>query len=233
MSDKKKIKVKDIRNHINVGKRLHSEIDEDKLKSIISESLKEGIDPYTALSIAMKESNLGTKRADYGVNHYPPLEEIGVSKKRKEIFSKYGFTMMNTPGYNYDNIIKAEKKFGVEPVKKDIQEFLQLREKEKQLSSEVNSWSPEKLFVKTIKNKFDYASKFGFRDDLMKIQAFNGLGYNADYKANLKDNPIYGREILDIRENIFKKNSEIKNIIESVKSNLIYNQLQSSPTSAY
>lgn len=169
-----KIKIQDTRSNVSSTKKLHSEVDRDKLNSIITESVKEGVNPFTALAIAMKESRFGASRPDYGVDHYPPLEET-------------------------DTLQKYET-----------------------LSREVSSWSPEKLFVKTLKNKLDYGKRLGYKDNLHQIQAFNGLGYNPLYKANMKQNPLYAKEIVDIQENVMKKNPTVNELVgEAMRNNML------------
>lgn len=232
------IDVQDTRKNIDPRKRLHSKIPKDRLRNLIKEAINEGIDPNVLLAVGMKESNLGSRREGYyGVNGYPAYTDtIGkqISQKRKEIFDKYGFTIMNDlEKYNYPDIIKAEKKFGVDAVKKDIEEFLDLREKESTWSKEISSWSDEKLFAKTLKYKMDYAKRLGYNDELFQIQAYNGLGYNDDYGVDMKKNPIYGKQIQDLKENVIKKNPEIQDFIKSIGSDSIYNQIKKSPTSFY
>lgn len=94
------------------------------------------------------------------------------------------------------------------------------------------------LYLNILKEKIDKGKKL-FPDDIEKqIQVYNGLGkINAttenDYHGfnmkkiygvpipkegiNMKETPLYGKEILDIRDNILKQNPELIKYVDSIK----------------
>lgn len=84
--------------------------------------------------------------------------------------------------------------------------------------------------VSFLKQKLDYGKKLGKTDEASQIQAYNGYGkvgmntegkqksmYGLDLsKGNIdmNTNPVYGKRIMDIRDNILKKNPDILNMVE-------------------
>ena len=88
--------------------------------------------------------------------------------------------------------------------------------------------------MKKLSEKFDYAKKLGKKTDEEIIQAWNGYGkikkgteglgdkaYGIDISKEPIDmgtNPVYGKRVKDIRDNILKKNPEIVELINSTLS---------------
>lgn len=154
---------------------------EDTIKNVIYNSLKNRIDPYTGLAVAMQESKIGN--TDTNLGHV--------------LGSRY-------------------------------------------IPNSAN-------FTKIIKEKQDYAKKLGFNNEATQIQAYNGLGKispnQVSYGSKLsqvygvtvpkegidmKKNPLYGKRIIDLRDNVIKKNVEIKSHVDKI-SNGFYNSLYGAP----
>jgi hypothetical protein len=88
---------------------------------------------------------------------------------------------------------------------------------------------PVKEGVAFLKDKLDYARRLGKTDEASQIQAFNGYGkvgshtegnqkmmYGIDVSKapiDMNKTPVYGKRVLDIRENILKKNPEIAKLV--------------------
>ncbi len=84
--------------------------------------------------------------------------------------------------------------------------------------------------VSILKSKLAYGKKLGKTDEASQIQAYNGYGkvgmntegrqksmYGLDLsKGNIdmNTNPVYGKRVMDIRDNILKKNPDIQNMVE-------------------
>jgi len=75
--------------------------------------------------------------------------------------------------------------------------------------------------------KQKYAQKIGKKDEADIIQAWNGYGtikdrgylYGIDTDTtpiNMNEDPIYGKRIIDLRENVIKKNPEVTSIVDQV-----------------
>lgn len=89
---------------------------------------------------------------------------------------------------------------------------------------------PIKEGISILKNKLEYGKKLGKKTEAEQIQAYNGYGkvgmntegkqksmYGIDLsKGNLdmNTNPVYGKRIMDIRDNILKQHPEIKKMVE-------------------
>lgn len=72
----------------------------------------------------------------------------------------------------------------------------------------------------TIKKQFDYAKKLGKTNEADVIQSFNGYGkvkdmYGIPGENDMSKNPLYGKRVIDFRENIIKKNPEIIDMLNT------------------
>lgn len=157
---------------------LSGEYDKDFIEYIVSAAKSEGVDPYTALAVALQETGLD-------------------------------------PNGNVGHIIGDQD---VELSGNDVYDF-----------------------VKILKYKAgEYADKIGIdkNDEERRIQAYNGFGRvkpstEADYHGfnmkkiygvplsekgiDMKENPLYGRQIIDIRDNVLKGNKDLVNLVENTK----------------
>jgi len=91
--------------------------------------------------------------------------------------------------------------------------------------------------VYTIGQKRDMAINLGYNDELHQIQAYNGLGkinangsdspQNSYYgvpippggNIDFKKTPLYGKEVIDVRDNILKKSNDIRNMVDTTNLN--------------
>ena len=182
---KKKIEITDKREiNATTGKPINPNVDlttgkynQDTIRKIVVAANKIGIDPYTALSIGLQETKLGTTD-----------ENIGHTIGRQDV---------NT---------------------KDIK-------------------SSEEYFVNVLKSKMDYANKLGIKDEDTILQTYNGLGkvypeteqnyhgfkmkkvYGVDVPKegiDMRKNPLYGKRIVDLRDNVLKQNPELVDYVDSV-----------------
>ena len=88
--------------------------------------------------------------------------------------------------------------------------------------------------AKTFKQKTDKAAKLGIKDEATAIQIFNGLGKlfpntEADYDGggdrygvkipksglSMKKNPLYGKEIINLRDSVLKQSPVIQSLVNS------------------
>jgi hypothetical protein len=93
---------------------------------------------------------------------------------------------------------------------------------------------PIDFSMKKLSEKFAYAKKLGKKTEEDLIQAWNGYGklkagtegitdkaYGIDISKeplDMNKNPVYGKRVKDIRDNILKKNPEIVKLINSTLS---------------
>jgi hypothetical protein len=89
----------------------------------------------------------------------------------------------------------------------------------------------------TLKKKMEYAKKLGFTSPELQLQAYNGLGKvfpstEADYHGyqmksiygvpldkngiDMKKNPLYGKEVLDLQNNVIKQNPLINGMVKAM-----------------
>lgn len=92
---------------------------------------------------------------------------------------------------------------------------------------------PVKEGISFLKDKLDYARRLGKTDEASQIQAYNGYGkvgshtegsqkmmYGVDVSKtpiDMNKTPLYGRRIIDIRENILKKNPQIAKLVSETQ----------------
>jgi hypothetical protein len=81
--------------------------------------------------------------------------------------------------------------------------------------------------VKALKDKFKYADQLGIQDPATRLQTYNGLGklknrgkmYGIDTNTNpidMRKTPLYGNKVMDLRDNVLKKNKQIMQWIQEV-----------------
>jgi hypothetical protein len=139
----------------------------------------------------------------YGVDPYTTLA-IGLNET--------GLKLGDKNKYNPDPI-KSANPFMISSVNDDLPK------------SYTDGDSLTDLFFKIFKEKQDTAKKMGKNSEEDMIQAYNGYGtikgrgklYGIDTDKNPIDfnkNPIYGKRIIDIRDNIIKKHPELVKLIE-------------------
>ena len=96
--------------------------------------------------------------------------------------------------------------------------------------------------VNVLQDKMAEGKRLGYKDELHQLQMYNGMGnlrsdsdksYNiktgqgSSQKKwygvpippsgiiNMKDNPLYGKEVTDLRDNVLKKSTDIQNIVDT------------------
>ena len=93
------------------------------------------------------------------------------------------------------------------------------------------------LSMKELSDKFAYAKKLGKKTEAEMLQAWNGYGkigkssfagakdtnrvYGVDVSKSpidMNKTPLYGQRIIDIRDNILKKNPDIVKLVEEMKN---------------
>lgn len=94
-------------------------------------------------------------------------------------------------------------------------------------------------FARSYKTKMNYADKLGIKDPALRIQVYNGLGKvvpetEQDYHGfkmqsiygvpipkggiDMRKNPLYGKRIMDIRDNILSRDTALLNYIKEYSS---------------
>lgn len=93
-------------------------------------------------------------------------------------------------------------------------------------------------YVRAIATKMQYADKLGIKDPLVRLQAYNGLGKifpetEQNYHGfkmkkiygvpvpktgiDMRKNPLYGKRVSDIRDNVLRKDKNLDAYIRSIK----------------
>ena len=167
--------------------------DKGTIQQVLDAAKRYNYDPYTALAVALQESRLG--QSDDNLGHL------------------------------LDNPTAISSKL---PNRKKARQSMEREEFDKMYSADD--------MVRMLMEKKDMADKLGMKDELHHLQAYNGLGkvypktesdyhgfnmakiYGVDLPAegiDMKQNPLYGRQVIDLRENVIKKNPEIMEIAKT------------------
>ena len=159
----------------------------DTIKQLINGAKKRGLDPTTVLAMAMQETGFGTER---------PSADVSTSWNPLQL-------NIPPPGGKFDYKISL-----LEPS------------------------------LDFLKEKIDYAKKLGKKTEEEIIQAWNGYGkvgvgyypypdappinkfYGIDVSKKPLDmakNPVYGKRVVDLRDNVIKKNPDLMKLIEETQ----------------
>lgn len=167
--------------------------DKGTIQQVLDAAKRYNYDPYTALAVALQESRLG--QSDDNLGHL------------------------------LDNPTAISSKL---PDRKKARQSMKREEFDKMYSADD--------MVRMLMEKKDMADKLGMKDEFHHLQAYNGLGkvypktendyhgydmakiYGVDLPKegiDMKKNPLYGKQVIDLRENVIKKNPEIMKIAKT------------------
>jgi hypothetical protein len=191
-----KIKIKDTRKvDAATGKllgeynRMDADVDPGLVRMIVDSANKHGVDPATALSIGLNETGLSLPKVQpVGNTKYAPLVNSDPYKRANP------FMVGGTDELPGKDIAEEREKNG------DIDTFF-------------------KIFNERLKT----GKRLGKKDEASLIQAYNGYGKinkgtlyginTEESPIDFNENPVYGKRILDIRDNIIKNNPELMAMI--------------------
>lgn len=151
----------------------------DIIRQITASAKRYGVDPYTAVAVALAETNLG--RTTQGNVFHVIHEEASDDP----IFDQ---SMIDTGVYTLKQKMRRGKDLFGKDEARVLQTFNGLGE----------------VFPSTEKGYHGF-----------EMKAIYGVPLPED-GIDLADNPLYGINVIDLRDNVLKKNPEIKKIIDSV-----------------
>lgn len=150
----------------------------------------------------------------------------------KPVLSQNSLSQKNVPRFMLSSIIREAKRQNVDPytaLAMAHQESGYSMDNPFHLLGGGKTDDPVKEGIAFLKDKLDYARRLGKTDEAAQIQAFNGYGkvgshtegkqkmmYGVDVSKtpiDMNKTPLYGHRIIDIRENILKKNPEIAKLV--------------------
>jgi hypothetical protein len=160
------------------GAPMSADINPDVAKAVIRQAMSKGVDPNTALAIAMQETKMGNLNENVG-SAWATLPDEGINDPYEQ-------------GAN--------------------------------------------SLAKTLADKLQYAKRLGYdkKGEEYALQAYNGYGKvfpkNTDRNAkesyygipvthqnplNMANNPIYGKNIISVRDEIIKKHPQLQELIKA------------------
>ena len=184
----KRIKINDLRTvdqpsglPVSDKKRVGGNVPEGVVRSIIKGAIRNNEDPYTFLSMALQETNMGSN--DWEVdpfhaadsNPYPDVSVFTKEKDPESIVYQHVFDLW-----------KDKKKLAQKLGKMSEEEMIQAWNGFGKITPKSNEYGTDSLY---------------------------GIKLPIDFNAN----PIYGKRVIDLRENVIKKNPEIVKMVEEFK----------------
>lgn len=151
------------------------------LKNIIKAAKHVGIDPNTAMAVALQESHFGNLNPENLGNVYASYNKIpeGIDRQSYEMVQFLKEKM------------EEGKKMGI----KDEATLLQTY-------NGLGKLGPQKL---TVNGQVQY-----------QPTKYYGIEVTKDKPLDLKKNPLYGKTIIDLRDNILKQNQEIQALVKGL-----------------
>lgn len=173
----------------------------------------------------------------------PPVIKVKDGRKM-DLASKLPITDKNRKDVNVDpnyakTIVTEAKRQGVDPYT-----ALAMAHQESNLQEDENPFrlygggktdDPIKEGIGFLKEKLNYAKGLGKKTEPEQIQAYNGYGkisaksedksnkyYGIDVSKtpiDMNKTPLYGQRVIDLRDNVLKKNPDIVKLVDSVPEN--------------
>lgn len=176
--------------NLPIQKSRTGEYDYEMIANIIKAAKDEGVDPNTALAIGLQESGLGSQGENVGQVNWGTLKQ-------------------NTERYNeYQKAVGSSK----EDVYKDARSLAFMLRKSAEDADKAGYTA----------DKFDEGQRLQAYNGYGKIGANNDIGAKQLYGIDLTKNtidmaktPLYGKTIVDVRDNIIKANAEIQELINA------------------
>ncbi len=201
-----KIKIKDRRKIDYVSKKpigeknnLSGEYDEEIVDRIIKSAKAHNIDPYTALAMGLQETQLGQGRFKNNPLHFNTVESFSADNKfidtsMKYLVEKFDYAKkLNKKGEA--DIIQSWNGYGKYPLDYDLIGF------ENYINNNNIDIMDDKA-VNKVKNQF-----------IIPTNAYGRI-ITKDNPLDMNKEPVYGQKILDIRDNILKKDPLISRKIK-------------------
>lgn len=195
---------------INPNKDLVSgTYDINRINNIVHYAKLYNLDPYNLLSMDLQETSLGNSQKDLS-NH-------------NNIIIPPGHVLMG------DGDIKT-------PSKVSEQAFNDVNINHTIDINQYNDILGYDNFARVAKDKINYAKSLGLDSEIQQLQAYNGFGkvfpsteenyngfkmkqiYGVDVPStgiNMKQNPLYGKRILDLKNNVIKQNPQFRDAVEN------------------
>lgn len=187
---------------------LLKDADKEIMTKLIKAAKQKGIDPYTAVAIGLQETGIrNTIHSGFGVNPLHmntfELQYKGNAMERSLEFLKEKFEYAKKLGKKDEaDILQAWNGYGKIAPDPDTEA----------LDKYVSEWEDKNN--KTMSRQDYKKLHTKFRKPTGKMY---GIEYTRDKPLDFNDNPVYGKRVIDIRENVIKKSPEIINLINSTK----------------
>lgn len=192
----KKISIKDLRKidaatgrPITGTNNRNTDLNIELASRIIKRAKENGIDPMTALAIAYQETNFAMPTQRGGYSAYAKIDPY----KLVNPFQVGGKAQFNDGTYPGEWMAK-------------------------------NNGTSLDVFFPLYKEKLELAKRLGKKDEASIIQSWNGYGklpkgyYGIDEEIDMNKNPIYGKSVIDLRDNVLRRNPDLIKLVDSLNT---------------
>ena len=188
----------------NNQKKSITGIDPELVNYIIKKSVEEGRDPYTMLAIALQETSLGTAKHSKGDWAFNPFH-----LNNEDIYFDYRFNKEN-PKYSQKDVI--DMSFDLMNEKDSIADKRGYTDEAMRIQGwngygTVTSNSP--MYGMSKDQMETYVAEPGYYDPFTSKKVPDKMAY----AINMEKDPVYGRQILDMRDNVLKNSPDIVNAV--------------------
>lgn len=177
------------------------------INKIIRHSIDQDVDPYTMLAVGVAETNLGNEMVFPGrIFHAWSLGDVGFKSDPSK--TKYQDLFRD---------IQQTVDYKAYPRHKEMQtsgEDLELLSKAEQGIGALNDYIPAE--INEFKKKMEYMKdvyKRPMSEEFM-LQGYRGMGRAHGEEGTGYQTKSYGKKIIDLRENMIKKNTVIREMVE-------------------
>lgn len=187
---------------------LLKDADKDMMVKLIKAAKQKGVDPYTAVAIGLQETGIrNTIHSNFGVNplHMNTMEDrfSGNAVERSLEFLKEKFEYAKKLGKTDEaDVLQAWNGYGKISTDTDTEA----------LTKFVEDWERQNNKNFPVEELELLEKKF--RKEKGKMY---GIEYTRDKPLDFNDNPVYGKRVIDIRENVIKKSPEMVSLINSIQ----------------
>lgn len=186
---------------------LSGKYDTDRIDNIVHYAKQYGIDPYNLLAMDLQETSLGKTRKDAHKGYVTPpghvlMDEADLAPSRNTLVTDLQSSKIDFDSYNtsngYDIFARAYKAKELDAANQGLKKEVDI----------LQNYNGRGIVVPSTEQSYN-----GF-----KMKQIYGVNIPSS-GINMKSNPLYGKRILDLRDNVLKNSPQIRDAVENTYAN--------------